>query len=308
MTTPLEQQIEHFESLADPVADVLRGIGSRWSSMEQIDNTPDDTPDKRFALQYAYPDGTQRGHVYADFWYGQTGQLRDENDGKAIELDLAPDAFPCGRIDVVFVADHNNDDFLIDGNDMVHSVQELRDRLVVLWNANTWPFQWPNLAERAAAYQDYALTSADFKANVRPIGAILKKLGAAWGAEEQTDNTPHPDDEKGGLGGLMGGGGKKRCFVGFMAPQFTDARGETASAKPGIVWVDLWQGKKGQIRKSEQGRAIKLADKSNKRISVTFPPGQRVMQVEGINGATAQSADEMKTLLAKLWKEKALGV
>jgi hypothetical protein len=305
MTVSLEQQVTHFESLADPVADVLRNIGSRWGGTEQMDNTPAATPEKRFALQYAYPDGDNRGHVYADFWYGASGTLRDENDGRVIELDLDAEAYRCGRIDVVFVADHGGDDFLIDGNDMVHSVQELRDRLIVLWNGNTWLFQRADLAKRAVLYSQYIQTDAYFKANLRPVGAMLKKLGGVWGGEEQSDNTPDPDDEKSGIGGLMGGG-KKRCFVGFMAPQFKDE--DLPAVTPGAVWLEVWQGKKGIIRKSEQGRVIKLAEKTSKRVTVKFPLGSGIMQLEGVSGAKAQSADEMKALLAKLWKEKALGI
>jgi hypothetical protein len=87
--TPQERD-EHFERYADDVADVLRWLVGRWGGIEQIDNSePDDSDQRRCCLGYAYPDGDQRGHVYADFWYGKTGKVVETRDGKAIHVELA---------------------------------------------------------------------------------------------------------------------------------------------------------------------------------------------------------------------------
>lgn len=307
MTITTEQAEQHFETHADGVADILRWLGGRWGGKQQIDHDDqEDTLRKRYCLGYSYPTEDQRGEVFALFWHGVTGAVIESDDGKQVSIELLPGAYPCARIAIEFVADHLSDEFAVDGKHRVYSTGELKDRMNVMWNSDEWGLNSEFLEENAELHRQFVVTESFYNANMKPIAATLKKLGEAWGGEQQTDNTPDTDDSKGGLGNLFGGGSApKRFFVGFILPQFkVNPKGQAAINQP-AVWLDLWQGKKGVIKKAAEGRMVTTEDKLTKRIVVKFSLGQPSMFVEGVDGAMASSAQEMRATLTQLWKQDA---
>lgn len=309
MTVTPQDKERHFELYADDVAGILRGIGARWGGTEQIDN--DDTSDevaKRYALGYEYPNGEERGYVRAMFWYGQTGALNEAREGKALQLVLPAGAYACAKVDVVFNPAQMIDEFSVDGKHDVFSLGELKDRINVMWNSDVWGLteEDTHLEHNAAVYREFAQIEQLFKAAMKPAAATLKKMGAAWGGEEQSDNAPDPDDQKGGIGGLFGGGGKKRFFVGYSVPSFGKDKAGKAHMTRGAVWLDLWQGKKGTIQKSNTARQVQIAEKPAAHISVVFLPGR--MAIEGVKGAEARNEGELKALLTKIWRDDVFGV
>jgi hypothetical protein len=143
-----------------------------------------------------------------------------------------------------------------------------------------------------------------------PIAKVLKKMGESWDGEEQTDNSPDPDDNKtGGIGGLFGSNsGKKRYFIGFTAPIFRiNKRGEALIPKASI-WLELWHGKKGTLHKGKNIRAVELSEKPAAKINIQFAPDGSYMQVEGVPKASARNAKEMQAMLTQLWKQDAFKV
>lgn len=309
MTVTPQQKDEHFETYADDVAGLLRGIGARWGGTEQIDNDePNDETAKRYALTYEYPDGDASGHVCATFWYGQTGTLSEAREGKALYVTLPPGAYPCAQVDIVFNADRMSDEFSVDGKHDVFSLGELKDRLSVMWHSDVWSLkdEDEHLEHNAALHEKFTQIEQTFKANMKPAAVMLKKMGKSWDGDEQTDNTPDPDDEKGGIGGIFGGGGKKRFFVGYSVPAFGKDPSGKARMTKGAVWLDLWQGKKGDIRKTNLERQIKLDEKPAAHISIVFLPGR--MAVEGVKGAEARNEKDLKALLTKIWRDDVFNV
>ncbi len=308
MPLSTQQRDAHFERYAEDVGEILRAVGRQWGGLEQIDEEEQDILKRsRFALGYAYPKENQHGYVYGVFWYGKTVHIAVSDDGKLVDVNVPIGVYRCATIKIAIVDDHDHDDFRIDDTHNVHSLGELKDRINVMWHANEWGLKSEHIVHNAALYHQFVAQEARFKAHMKVVALTLKKIGNVWGGEEQTNNTPDAEDSKSGLGGLFGGasGGKKRFYVGFAAPQFElDQAGKARLAKVG-VWLDLWEGKKGHIRSTETGRGIVLPNKSLARILVAFPPDADRMVVSGVPDATAKTGDEMKLLLADLWKRDA---
>ncbi|MEM6283185.1 MAG: hypothetical protein AAF787_13400 [Chloroflexota bacterium] len=301
-----EQRDEHFETYAEDVGDILRSLTQRWGSHEQLDDEDDPTDQRRCAMGYAYPSDESDGHVFVAFWYGGTADIVVADEGRNVDVRLPAGAYPLPRIRVDLLAEHMASDFLIDDEHTVHSPGELKDRLHVMFNNDHWGLVADSVEENAAIYRDYAKAEVLYRASMVPVAKTLQKMGESWGGEEQTDNTPDPDGNRGG--GLFGGGGKKRFFVGYRAPAFRkNERGE-AKATPAGVWLDLWQGKKGNVKKGKTARMVELSDKPTAKISVSFAPDGSTMQVDGIPKARAVTADDMRKILTQLWKQDAFKV
>ncbi|MEL7236690.1 MAG: hypothetical protein AAGK74_19460, partial [Chloroflexota bacterium] len=113
-----QQLDEHFETYAEDVGDILRSLGQRWGCYEQLDDEYDTTDQRRCALGYAYPQGSTSGHVFVAFWYGGTGEITVDEEGRNVGVNLPADGYPLARIQVDLVAEHMASDFLIDGKHM----------------------------------------------------------------------------------------------------------------------------------------------------------------------------------------------
>lgn len=305
MTMTIAQKEAHFETFADDVASILREIGARFGGREQIDNDEaNEARQRRYTLCYEYPTEQQRGHVWAVLWYGPTGTLQEKQEGKALLFSMPPSAYPVAEIDVGFIEEGGRDEYKIDGQHMVHSTGELRDRLTVMVNTDQWGLRNPHIEENATVHQQFISQRKLFRASTKPLSGLMRKMGTSWQAEEQTEDTPQAK----GSTGLFGGSGKKWFFVGYVLPKFhIDDAGRARTTQP-IITLDLWQGGTGQIRKSKIRRQIELRGKTQAQIRVVFPIERPVMAVAGIKGAVAQSPAQMQKILTKLWKQNAFGI
>lgn len=300
MSLDLHEKEVFFQDYADDVAEILKQLGTKWESEEQIDDeVPETETLKRLFIGYEFPTEEARGHVWGVFWYGATGKIRVERGGKAIFLDTDEGDYSCARIDIVFDPEMG-EDFLIDGEYRVHSAQELKDRILVMWNADHWQIRHDHIEANAALYRQFVPHERFYKAHVRPLLPVLQKMGTAWGGEEQTDNQPE---------GGRSNRNKKWFAVGYSAPHFQVGASGRARVSPAGAWVDLWTGAKGTLRKGGSGRKVDLGDrKPLKRIAVVFPVEQPILVVQGIKNAQARNAKEMAALLTKLWRADAFGV
>lgn len=305
-------ELDHtfFESHADDVALILRDLAAKWGASEQIDNDfPEDDVKRRVFIGYDYATPETRGYVAATFWIGATGTVVTEREGMRLRLELAPEDAFCGKIQVNFIPDHG-EDFNIEGTKpILNSPQELRDLLLVMWNSDRWQMKHDFVEANAELHRQFVGIDGYFKAQAPAVMSILKKIGAAWGGTEQVDNTPESDSKAGG--GFLGIGknqGPKRFFVGYSAPtRITEDSGKQRLTRASI-WLDVWQGDKGTIKKSASSRRLELDSKAHKRIQITFPAGENKMCVEGIDKACAASGRELVEILQALWKRDAWGL
>lgn len=310
-----QQQIdEFFMGYVDDLAEILRLYCRRWGAQEQLDNEiVEQDARKRCFLGYSFGEGQAHPRVFAQLWWGRTGDVQELNDNKTLDIQLHAADFPAARIEIHCMPE-NGEDFAIDGEYQVHSVQELKDRIGVMWNADHWDLNNPHLEDNALLYRQFVPSQGYFKANIRAVIDMLKKFGALWGAELQTDNTPDPEDEKSaGIGGLLGGivagkSGKKRYHVSYTVPAFVKDDKGKAKVLMGSATLDLWQGKKGSIKKSNSGQQIHLDGKPNGHVRVLFVTGKPLMTVEGLASPQAKTPAELQKLLVALWKQNNFGV
>ena len=297
------QEIDnHFESNADILADLLRLFIERWEAVEQQDtDEPDDTRQRRAFIGYNYATDDQHANVYLDLYHGTTGNIEVKREGKALHIKHHPLTYNPATLTIA-LDPSRGDDFLIDNEHRVHSMGELRDRMLTMWNSDHWGVNHKNIEPNAALYTQYVPVEMTFRRELKGVVNLLGKLGANWGGERQADNTPDPDDER---GGLFGRRGKQRYFVGYNAPRFIE-KGGRAKATPASIWVDLWEGKKGQV--SKQPTALTIShDKGSKptRITVNVEAGK--LSVNGTKASAANARDLGKPLV-QLWKADAFGI
>jgi hypothetical protein len=299
------QEIDaHFEANADVLADLLRLFIERWEATEQRDSDEtDNTPARRAFIGYNYATDDQNAHIFLDLFHGPTGKIQVKREGKALHIAHHIQAYRPATITVALDPARGSD-FIIDDEYRVHSMGELRDRLLTMWNSNHWKCNHKHITANAEVYAGYVLVERTFRAQIGGVTQLLNKLGKAWEGERQTDNTPDPDDERGGLFGRRGGG-KKRYFVGYNAPRFIEKGGQ-ARATTGTLTLDLWEGKKGTINKTPKALVIQHDKGSDpKQITVQVEAGQ--LRVDGTQ-ASATDARELAPALLKLWKADAFGL
>jgi len=267
MTLSLADRITHFETHADEIANILRGYMRRWGAAEQLeDDPPTDERTRRAFIGYRYPTEPEPGFVAMTLWIGGTGTMHIEDEGRVLRMEHAPTDYLCAQIAIAALPRHG-DDWLIDNEHRVHSVGELKDRLTVMWNADHWTTRHPHVEDNAEKYPAFAARRARFDATFKGVGKLLAKLGAAAGADLQTNNDPEPEDAAGGgmLGGLLGGGSKgpRRAFVGYARPLWRlDPEGR-ARPTPAHVTLDVWNGPKGTIHSTTGRRKIDLTSPAN---------------------------------------------
>lgn len=307
----LQQADEYVKTYVTDIENIFRTFARRWSAEEQVDNTTEDEIIKRYFIGYDLAEENKRANVFMVFWYGGSGEIVELRDGRAVNIKLHPMDYPVTRINIECIPE-GGEDFLIDSEHLVHSVQEMSDRMMVMWNSDHWQVKNDHIADNARLYRQYVPLQGYFKKSLPPLIAILQKLGEAWGAEEQTDNTPDPEDEKnkGGLRGILGGkkSGKKRFAMGYSAPVFKQSSNEPARITRAAVWVDLWQGSKGTLKKTANSQMVDLSDESPTRIAVVFSQDQPLMTVDKHPDAKARTPKDLQKVLVDLWKQDAFGI
>ncbi len=297
---------ENFMQLAEDVGDILRGVGRNWNAEEQLDNdNPDEADARRFALGYAFAEATADGsitppHVDLWIWYGPTGTVIEGREGKEVRLELGETDEKRGYVKITFVPEHEQD-FLINGDHLVHSLGELRDRLTLMWNANEFGVVDKREEENRPVRDQYRTYGPYVREQIRGVIAVMGRMGKAWGGEEQTDNRPD-DTRRTGLIPVAGASGPKRYCVSYLGPHLAESDGGLLQIDPGRVWLDLWLGPKGELQKSKRGRVLKLKNPSATRIVATFDPAETVIKIGGQQAATAA---EFKDLMVTMWKRGA---
>lgn len=300
------QEIDaHFEANADILADLLRLFVERWEATEQQDtHDPDKTAQRRAFIGYNYTTNDAHANLFLDLFYGPTGKIIVKREGKALHIAHHMLAYRPATLTIA-LDPARGDDFLIDGEHRVHSMGELRDRLLTMWNSDYWGCNHKHIAANAEVYAGYVPAEKHFRAQIGGVTQLLSKLGASWQGERQVNNKPDPDDDKGGLFGRRGG--KKRYFVGYRAPRFVEKAGR-ARATPGLLTLDLWEGKKGTVKKQPTTLTIQH-DKSSQPTQITVRVDGNRLHVEGTQ-VSAADVRELAPMVLKLWNADAfdLGV
>lgn len=309
----IQQADEFMEQYADDIANLLRSYARRWNGDEQVDDTLEDEIIKRYFIGYELAEEGVRPHVFMQFWYGGSGDIVVERDGRSVSLKPHALDYPVAKIDIVCMPE-KGEDFAIDGQHVVHSMQELNDRMGVMWNADHWGVraQDEHLKHNAQVHRAYVPLQGYYKKSLEPVSITLRKLGEAWQGEEQTDNTPDLDDAKGGgLGGLIGGkrnSGKKRFAVGYSAPLLKRDKAGKARITTPAVWVDMWEGGKGTLKKTAHASVVELEKGQATRIAVVFRTDEPLMVVDGHPQASARTPKDLQQMLVQLWKADAFGL